>query len=197
MSKLTGYETYRRFIALKNHFTTDSYDFFKYNGKVNISTDTFLRNKDRFLYEKLARKYNADQMTDFMVSNFIEDKVWIRDLLDDEGYERYQEHEKIRQSLSYTFKNDVGKLFSSDPKEVFRVRPNQNPPILDALLRKEITLETCCMIDKFVEFSKQYDVKMKDDYIWGKLRMKIIKYTPFIDFDQWKTIKILKDAMAK
>jgi hypothetical protein len=197
MSKLTGYETYCRFIALKNHFTTDSYNYFKYNGKVNISTDTFLRNKDRFLYEKLARKYNEDQMTGLMVSNFIEDKVWIRDLLDDEGYDRYQEHEKVRQSLSYFYGNDIDRIFSSveDPKDVFKVREGQNPLLLDALMRKEVTLETCCILDSLVEYTKRYDEEMKDDYIWSKIRLKLIKYTAFLNFDKRKFGKILKDRI--
>jgi hypothetical protein len=196
--KLSGYEAYTLFQSLKLHFTTERYNFFTYQGKVNMSTDAFLRNKDRFLYEKLARKYNADQLKGLMIANFIHDKVWIRDHLDEEGYERYVEHLKVTQSLTYMFTNDIDKMFSSvkDPKDLFRVKPNQNPLILEMLLRNEVTLETCCILNSFVEFSKQYDEKMKDDYIWEKLRMKISKYTPFIEFDRKKFGKILKDKIG-
>ena len=36
---MTGYETFSLYQALKLHFTQESYDFFKYNGKMNDIKD--------------------------------------------------------------------------------------------------------------------------------------------------------------
>ena len=30
---MTGFEVYKMYLALKNHFTKDKYDYQKYNGK--------------------------------------------------------------------------------------------------------------------------------------------------------------------
>jgi hypothetical protein len=34
---MTPFEVYKKYLALKNHFTKDSYDYFKYGGKVSAS----------------------------------------------------------------------------------------------------------------------------------------------------------------
>ena len=55
---MTGYEAFGIYQALKLHFTTDSYDFFKYNGKTNVSVNAFENRKDKYHFYKLSRKYS-------------------------------------------------------------------------------------------------------------------------------------------
>ena len=42
-----GFAAYVTFLAIKQHFTVDSYDFFKYNGKVNAKYDSFVTKNDK------------------------------------------------------------------------------------------------------------------------------------------------------
>ena len=50
-------EVYQTYLTLKNHFTKDNYDFFKYRGKSRVSKVTFNKRKDRyFLNECLERE---------------------------------------------------------------------------------------------------------------------------------------------
>ena len=51
---MTGYETFSLYQALKLHFTQESYDFFKYNGKTNVSVTTFENRKDKYHFYKHA-----------------------------------------------------------------------------------------------------------------------------------------------
>ena len=44
---ISGYEAFGIYQALKLHFTTDSYNYFKYNGKSNISVTVFENRKDK------------------------------------------------------------------------------------------------------------------------------------------------------
>ena len=37
----TGFAAFALYNALKLHFTSDSYDYFKYHGKTNVSKTTF------------------------------------------------------------------------------------------------------------------------------------------------------------
>ena len=47
---MTEFEAYCQFLALKLHFTTDHYDYFKYNGKHNATPASFEKRTDkRFL----------------------------------------------------------------------------------------------------------------------------------------------------
>src|SRR5690606_3364760 len=93
------YQVYLDYNALKNHFTT-SYDYFKYNGKINISKETFEKRKDRFYFEKLAKKKHYKQ---YLLANLLEQKSiwigqWIKDKTGEEVFERYL---KRNQALTY------------------------------------------------------------------------------------------------
>ena len=39
-------EVYQTYLALKNHFTKDNYDFFKYRGKSRVSNDLYRKRFD-------------------------------------------------------------------------------------------------------------------------------------------------------
>jgi hypothetical protein len=70
---MTGYEAFALYNSLKIHFTQKSYDYFKYNGKSNISVQTFELRKDKYYFYKLSRKYSREEFVKFLVSNFIID----------------------------------------------------------------------------------------------------------------------------
>ena len=42
---MTGFDCYRTYLAFKNHFTRDKFDYFKYGGKTNVSMSTSIREK--------------------------------------------------------------------------------------------------------------------------------------------------------
>ena len=48
---MTGFEVYKMYLALKNHFTRDNYDYQKYNGKVSASEKAFEQRRDRFFFK--------------------------------------------------------------------------------------------------------------------------------------------------
>ena len=85
--RLTAYETFGLYLALKNHFSKESYNYFKYQGKTNVSRESFMNRKDRFHFQKLSRMYDSDEMPDFMVANFLHnEKIWVGDLLQEERF---------------------------------------------------------------------------------------------------------------
>ena len=66
---MTGYEAYKEYLALKNHFTLDNYDYIKYNGRVSASESSFLKRKDKFFFTKLGKKFDGEELKYFLVSN--------------------------------------------------------------------------------------------------------------------------------
>ena len=67
---MTEFDAYRQFLALKLHFTSNSYDYFKYNGKCNVTVSSFNKRREKFFFKKLSREYNSEELVDFLVSNF-------------------------------------------------------------------------------------------------------------------------------
>jgi hypothetical protein len=91
MTENTGFETYKLYSALKLHFTSNSYDFFKYNGKTNITQDSFLKNKAKYSFYKLSRKFDISDLKDYLVSNFVFGKsTWIGEMLSQDAEEIYK-----------------------------------------------------------------------------------------------------------
>ena len=65
MTENTGFAAFALYNALKIHFSSDSYDFFKYNGKTNVSKQSFTTRKDKYSFYKLSRKYSLEDLRDF------------------------------------------------------------------------------------------------------------------------------------
>ena len=81
-----GFDVYKTYLAVKLHFTSDTYDYYKYGGKVNAKLETFTKRKDRYFFHKLSTKYAEADILDFFVANFLADsKRWIGNLLANDG----------------------------------------------------------------------------------------------------------------
>lgn len=194
--RLSAFDTYGLFLALKNHFTQPSYDFFKYNGKTNASPDSFMARRDRFQFQKLSRKVDSDNMKDFIIANLLAGKTWVGDFLEDDANDNFTTYIKRKQSFSYVFANELDKLFDeSQPDTAFKVKGSQTPPVLNCLINGTISPETFAILDRFIGFSKVFDDKLGDNYIWSKYRNTVVKLYPFLEFDQKKLSRILKEKL--
>ena len=98
---MTGFEVYRTYLALKNHFTKKNYDFVKYNGKVRANEKSFEQRLDRYFFKKLAVKYNDNEIIEYFIANFIEDpKGYIKSF----SVDNYTKWKHKKESLRYKFK---------------------------------------------------------------------------------------------
>lgn len=193
---MTGYETFGIYEALKLHFTKDSYDFFKYNGKTNISVSAFENRKDKYHFYKLSRKLpNREDLIDFIVANLIKNEtLWVGDLLNDDAVVTYRQRQRVLQSLSYIFENDCKKVFDGveDPNDVIKVNDGSYPVLLTQMLQKNIEFETVCVLSKILGFLSMWQKKITDDIRWPTVHRKLTKSAAFLPQDVVKYKLILK-----
>ena len=79
MNSREGYDAYCLYLAISNHFHTDSYNFFQYNGKVSASINSYLKRNDKYHFAKLARQYNnVNELRDFYIANLSKEKIFSR-----------------------------------------------------------------------------------------------------------------------
>ena len=198
---MTGYEAFSLYESLKLHFTKESYDFFKYNGKTKVSVQSFENRKDKYHFYKLSRKYpNKDTMIDFLVANFVENEnIWIGQLLEEEAHLRYLSRQKVVQSLSYTFENDCYHIFDDqsnfDPNCVLKTN-GEYPILLTCALRKEIEIETLCILNQILGFLPMWTKKITDTIRWPTYRQKMLKYAAFLPKNIVEYKLILKKVIA-
>lgn len=196
--RLSAFDTYCLYLALKNHFTRESYDFFKYNGKTSASQDSFQKRRDQYQFQKLSRKYSADEMTPFIVSNLMKGKSWVGDLLDEEADEVYRKHLKIEQSLSYVFGNELDNLFSEHhPSRCFKIQRGSYPSLLMSYIRGNVSNQTMIILDRFLNYIPRWDSAYQDDLIWSKHSLLLRKYAPFVEYDKTKLKNILKNKLKE
>ena len=194
--RLSAFDTFCMFMALKNHFTTESYDFVKYKGKVRFTQETFLSNKDKLHYQRLSRICDENDMHDYLIATFVTDKRWIGHFLDEEAKDRFTEYRKRKQSLGYMFGNELDRLFLLQaPELAFKPTGNYALPIR-MYMQGDMSLETFALLSKYLGLTESYDAKYgKDDIVWGRMSMLIRKFTSFLVCDDKKMKSILKDKI--
>jgi len=183
---VTGFEVYQMYLALKQHFTKDSYDYVKYRGKVSASEKSFEERLDRYFFKKLATKYDRTKILDYFVANFISNpKGYIKSFSD----KIYESWKAKRESFSYKFREDVNLLLNNYESpyqdkfdKLFEVRSGEHPILLKHYFSGEINLETLVVFEICLGFIDRFD-KVLTDPIWKDTKRQVIKYKPFVKAD--------------
>ena len=200
MYELTeGFEAYKTYLALKRHFTSD-YNYFKYNGKIRASEESFLRRNDRFFFRKLSKKYNKEELVDFYVSNFIISNNWVGNLVSQESEDNYVQYKRRRESLSYHFDVELRWVIDHcrdrnlELNKLLLVEDNNHPLLLKFLLQKKISIDTLIIMDSVLKFLSHWDENL-DDIVWEEKKRLIIKYNKFLTYDPFTYRKKLKEII--
>ena len=190
---MSGIEVYKMYLSLKLHFTTDTFDYFKYGNAAKASQQSFDSRRDKFFFVKLSRTFKEDELREFFVANMIvEDKVYPATLVR-EGAKNYQEYLKRKQSLTYRFKEDVFTLHEVSQKfDKLFIIDGMHPPLLKAHLGGRISIETLAIFQKIFNYVENFDKIIKEEIVWKPIRNRILKYEPFIFIDKGKYKNIIK-----
>ena len=199
---MTSYDAYKLYLAIKLHFTTANYDYFKHNAKVNSSLNAFLKRNDRFFFHKLATKY-GDELMYYYVSNFVDrPKTWVGDLVRADGDTIYNKWRKYNESFSYNFRNDcvhIRNVIDGDNirfDDVFNVVDGQHPRMLRLLLSGKVSIQSVIIFDKILSFVNRWDKEIKETIIWPEKSFKITKLRPFINVNITKCKFIMKEIFV-
>lgn len=193
---MDAYEVYRYYLALRLHFTTDTYDVVKQRGKVKASKQAFLKRKDLFAIRKIADTYSDKEVVNFLVSNFVSGDRW-GGVFDTEAKDRYIDWKKRIESLTYLFDKEVNVIsnFCSnkgiDFEQVFVSEKNQHPYIIKLFLRKDISIETLVILECMFNYTSRLDEALATDLVWPDVSRLIKKYKPFLEVNLNKYTKIL------
>ena len=195
--KVTPFETYQTYLSMKNHFTNRKYDFFTYGGKSRATMTSFNKRKDKYWFEKTSRKYSDQEITDFLLANFVTadtpQNLWIGEIINS-GEKTYADWMKRQQSLTYLFKEQSTELLSEKKLEDVFNCSKGHPIVLKKYLGGEISLETLTILEKIFSFVKNFDTKLQDP-VWESVSLKIRKYLPFLNINVFNYKKILRDLV--
>lgn len=201
---MKGYELFQIYLGVKLHFTSDSYDFFRFRGKTNTSFESYLKRKDKYWFEKLSRSFKGDPVDFFFALFSHNPHQWIGEMVEGGYDEIYSSWQRRMQNYSEEFSEDMGtlckiardkgfdSLFSAD---------EGHPPLLQALVRGDISPESFITLDEILGFFSQFTRELGGDPLWDVLRKRSEKYRPFLRSkgvlaNTLKYRKLLKQKLA-
>ena len=195
--KVTPFEPYQSYLSMKSHFTNSKYDFFKYGGKSRATVTSFNKRKDKYWFEKTSRKYSDQEITDFLLANFVTtdtpQNLWIGEIINS-GERNYADWMRRQQSISYLFKEECSKLLEEYKLDELFECGKGHPIILKRFLGGDISLETFVIFDIIFSFSDKFDEKLLDP-VWETVSLKIRKYKPFLNINVLNFKKILREIV--
>jgi T4 gene Gp59 loader of gp41 DNA helicase len=181
---MEGFDAYKTYVALKNHFTRASYDYFKYNGHTKVSREKFETRNDKYFFAKLSKHKDFDK---FLIANFIDgDFSYVVDMVSNSESEKiYRAWLGRQESITYTFTDDLDRMMPSFNDNV-AVLKGQHPHLLKMYMRKEVCPETMVVLNDLCGIFKYWSKHIEEDIIWPQIHSRLIKYAPFVKFDRTK-----------
>lgn len=184
-----AFKTYIDYLALKRHFTTKTYDYHKYNGKVKGSFESFQTRKDAFFFHKLSQNPNRHLL---LLANIVNNpNMWVGDLFEQTAEDVYLAWKKRIDGLTYQFQQDL-KLLDDDYKSNFIVREGQHPKLMSLFLQRKVSLETFTIITNLSNVLTYWDENVVDKVVAGDKILLSRKYFPFLEIDRKKFSSIIK-----
>ena len=184
-------------MAVKLHFTTPKYNVFNNRGHVKGARDTFYARNDRFIFERLARKFPTErEIIQFFVANFAYDNPEVV-YSQSEGESNLVTWNKRKQSISQVFENDLHTILLHLEKEHLTERDlyngvgNNLPELFKLFLGGYVTIETMVILDAFADYLTS--ISSKINLLWNEECLRIEKCKGFIKFDRDRLLHVYEN----
>ena len=214
VNKNKTFNAWLTYQALYAHFTNSrkgGYDYFKYNGKLNMNEASMekqfakLANKrggwsvHRAMFTTLGKTFmNKEDMLFFFLSQFTND-ITYPDRFDSDLYDEYKER---MNNFHFHLKRDTEEImkymeeYDKTFDELFQAKGINHPPIIKLVLSKTITLETFTTLDIMLDFLTPLEKKLIDPA--SKDLIKLVRnYKPFLSISVSEEKKIIMDVLNK
>jgi hypothetical protein len=196
---MDGFSAYKFYLAIRLHYTRDSYDVFEKRGAVKYTREQFDKRNDRTLFEKLARKYPKEpQLIQFYVSNFAYgNDSPVYELSHAETY--YTNWLRRKESITQVFTDELNCIIIDSEKnklskeEILEFGFCQPPSILTLLISNRISLETVCILNDFMDLISTWHISGYMQTMWEKDIRRICKSKRFVKYNRDKIISIINN----
>lgn len=186
---MDGYKAWKLYMAVKLHFTTNKYNVFNNRGHVKGARDTFYNRNDRFIFERLSRKYATERdLIQFYVANFAYNNPEVVYSQSD-GETNLVTWNKRKQSISQVFENDLHNIILHLEKEGLTekclydfIGGNSMPELLKLFLGGFVTIETMVILDSFESYIAKWSDKL--NLLFDEECRRIDKCKGFVKFDK-------------
>lgn len=182
---MDGFEAYKTYVAIKNHFKTRSYDYFKYDGAVKVKQSSYESRKDKYFFEKASRKFKSkEEYIRYLVANTVSDEsFWIGELFSNKCSDTFIKWRRNMESLTYQFKNEVSILAECHDKfdDLFLLKKGEHPYLYKSFKGNRISIDTCSIFNDITDFASIWEVSENADSLIIDFCRLIWQYRPFFN----------------
>lgn len=196
---LTAYRIYR---SLKVMYSKRNYSIVKDNGDwslIQTKQSTFDKMRTRFVYERLAKKYNLGDLIGIMVINFCSNpESWGGDFGTD-AYDHYFKTVAKYDRMRLIFKTELTDVLRRTRSKGLTFRDvlnnNDKEMILFKFLQQGIlSYESFILLDNLFNIIEKYD--RINDHVWcNGYANRIFAYKRMLDIDREKLIQSFKSII--
>lgn len=184
-----SFKCYMNYVGMKKHFKTN-YDYIKHSGKVSATFEKFRTRTDVFFFNKVS---SMEDYENVLLANIIaKPDVFIREIAEREGHDRYIEWRRVQESLSRVVKDDITKL-NDDWQTNFISVKGQHPFIMSLYIQKQITMETFTILTHIANIFDYWEKNLLDKIVASDIIKYSRKYRPFLKIDEKKFKKIVRE----
>ena len=191
---MDGYKAWKFYMAVKLHFTTNKYNVFNNRGHVKGARDTFYARNDRFIFERLARKFPIERdLIQYFVANFAYGNVEVV-YEPSVGETHLITWNKRKQSISQVFENDLHTILLHLEKEglhekhLYERTGGDVPELFKLYIGGYVTVETMVILNSLTDYLSA--MKLQINLLWSTECLIIEKCSGFIKFDKERLLQV-------
>ena len=169
---MNGYQCFQLYVAMKQHFTTKSFDIFKNRGHMKCKIETYLSRVDSEVIERIASKFTDRELVLYIASNMIygnNDMIWNYG----SSVANYNLFLARRTQIYNVVDNDLKTLYNTN------ISIEDGVQVIRMLTKQAITIETVSLINQIVNITDSVRVLPIGDML-DPLLVRIDKSKHFI-----------------
>ena len=188
---IDAFQTYKYFMAIKLHLTTDRYDVFESQGRVSCSREKFEKRNDRFLFHKIGSKFNTPRdLIEYFVANIAYGNNSV--IYSSESDEYHNTWRARKESRTALFKTQLAHIYNhlefnhKTEEDLYEIKDSV-PELLSLYVGGHVHLETMVILNDF----EDYLIKWKPLHmIWSDQFRILEKIKKFVKYDRNKVESI-------
>lgn len=183
---MDDYTLFKTYIAMKSHFTTDTYDYVKYEGKTSISESAYQKRKDIATFKIVANWMTQKHCESILLSHFIELSNFNISFLCEnpaKAQRIYTSWKERTENLLDTYNRDlrvISKESSGSWRECIFQNDDDYPLLFKLVMSGRISPETYSLLDDLFHHTSKSYKGMDTDLMFQGLNLKYRKYRSFL-----------------
>lgn len=180
------YTLFKTYISLKNHFTTESYDFIKYSGKTNVKESSFRKRQDISLFCKLAQWLPESKAVPFLLSHFIElssftiHYVFENPIKSQKIFDAWKTRTSNILDVYQSDIRTIAKESACSWKNCIQQTDSDYPLLFKLVMANKISPETYSLLDDLFQQTSRSYKGLDMDVLFLSMNLKYRKYRVFL-----------------